>query len=159
LHTADQLSCDAGSPGSWLLVHEKGGEMRKLVIGILVALLVACGGGSTQPSGPPVTGTPSGPTVRGTWKGVSVIANGLLTYPITLDLVESGGVVTGSGLMGNWILSANGTFTNPNIAVTLTFTSGGVRTVLLRGTLSGNTITGQLNGDLWGGGSPITLSR
>ncbi len=66
---------------TYLVLEE--GLMRKLLMGCLVAL-VACGETSTQPAVP---------TVTGTWTGVST---GVLSYRMTLDLLESRGAVVRS---------------------------------------------------------------
>ena len=121
--------------------------MRILALAIVAIVLAACGGDSTKPAAPP--------TVTGTWTGVSV---GALPYRLTLDLLESGGTVTGTGLLDSWVVTSSGTFVNPTASVTITFTSGTVRTVSLRGTLSGNTITGELNGDIFRANA-IALTR
>ena len=106
--------------------------MRKILM--LVAVLAFAGAcdKTTEPA----------PTVTGAWSG----SGGGIT--MSLSLTQAGQAVTGTGSMsssgGAVAVSANGNFSNPSLSVTLS--AAGYEDSNFAGTLSGNTMTGILNG-------------
>jgi hypothetical protein len=82
------------------------------------------------------------PVITGSWSG----SGGGIS--INLSLSQSGTSVTGNGSMsssgGAIALTTTGTFTNPNFSLTLR--AQGYEDVNFSGTVSGNSMTGVMNG-------------
>lgn len=82
------------------------------------------------------------PVITGSWSG----SGGGIS--MNLSLSQSAGSVTGNGSMsssgGAIALTTTGTFTNPNFSLTLK--SPGYEDVNFSGTVSGNSMTGVMNG-------------
>lgn len=107
------------------------------------------------------SGEDEGSSLSGTWSGETV-ENGVIV-PITLTLSESTGQVTGEGMYGEApgeALSVNGTYTYPDVALTLSFDDE-PRTLNLTATVSPNRM--QMDGQLREPGAsaalPITLQK
>jgi hypothetical protein len=108
--------------------------MRTFFLAVLSAALLGAGGcdKSTEPV----------PVISGSWSGS---ASGV---SVTLSLTQSGESVSGNGSMsgpsGAAALGVTGTFSNPNFS--LTVSSPGYEDFNFAGTLSGNSMTGVING-------------
>jgi len=108
--------------------------MRRLLTGLALLALIACGGDSTAPP----------PNITGTWAGAS--STGVV---LNLVLTQSAGQITGTGQISGGgttvALTATGTFANP--AVSLDLEATGFSGSNYTGTLTSPTaITGALNG-------------
>ena len=105
---------------------------RRALVAVLFLALSACSGGGTEPL----------PTMTGSWIGTSG------TLSMTFTLSQAAATVSGTGNMtGNGVavaLTASGTFSHPGLSMNLT--AVGFEPMNYTGTLSGNTITGTLNG-------------
>jgi hypothetical protein len=108
--------------------------MRTFFRALLAATLVGVAGcdKATEPT----------PVITGTWSGSGGGISAMMT------LTQSGSAVTGNGSMsgsgGAAALTISGSFTNPNFS--LTVSSPGFENFNFSGTLSGNSMTGVLNG-------------
>jgi hypothetical protein len=121
--------------------------MRKILALALLVTLAACG--DDKPT------QPAAATATGTWAGT------IEGQQLTLTLVQNGGAVSGTGTMSNTpsgtrALTATGTFTAPNL--TLTLSSGTAAPMALQGAVSGNALTATLSGSGWTG-EAITMQR
>jgi hypothetical protein len=118
--------------------------MRLAIAASFLVLLsqVAC-----KDSGPEITAS-------GTWSG----STGSQT--ISMTIADNGGTVTGSGTIssssGPRALTITGSFTKPTLSVTLQ--SGIAPPANLAGDISGNTLSGTLNGSGFNNTS-ITMTR
>jgi hypothetical protein len=117
--------------------------MRHMAALALIAL-AACGG-STEPK--------PAPWYDGTWSGTTG------GQTITLDMIENGGAVTGTGTITGTptrALTVAGTYSAPTLVVTLT--AGLAPAVSLRGTVNGATMAATLTGSGFTG-EGITMTR
>jgi hypothetical protein len=122
--------------------------MKRMVVMLAALLLVACSGKS------PVAPLP--PTVTGNWQGD--IAG---PQVLTLALSQSGGTVSGSGILtntpsGTRALTATGTFIDPVLSMTIS--SGTTQPFNLTATLTNGTLYGNLQGSGFTG-SMIAMYR
>jgi hypothetical protein len=108
--------------------------MRRLFMSLLALSLsfaIGCGD-ATEPT----------PTITGSWSG----SGGGIS--VTLSLTQSGQSVTGNGSLsgagGAAALVATGNFTNPSFSLTLS--AQGYEDSNFAGTMSGNSLTGVING-------------
>jgi hypothetical protein len=120
--------------------------MNMRFVALALAAITACGGeANTSPK----------QTVDGQWIGT------IGSQDITLNLVQSGSAVSGSGTItntptGTRALSIAGAYTPPSIAVTLS--SGSVDPMSLQASVAGASMTGSLTGSGFTG-EGITLTR
>jgi hypothetical protein len=113
-------------------------------------LLTAIACGSDKTTGPAYS-------VAGTWTGA------VGQQQLSLTLVESGGLVNGTGTLANTptgtrALTVTGTFKTTNGTLDATLTSGTLQPFNLHGAIIGGTMVGSLNGSGFDNAS-ITLTR
>ena len=112
--------------------------MRKLLLGALMAITLACGGGDGN--------GPSTPEAEGQWNGPINTSSGSGNLALTLN--DASGNITGTGTLtfpGDAIaLTVTGNYAPPDIS--LQMTSPGFEPMNLSGTLGDTQIQGVLNG-------------
>jgi hypothetical protein len=123
--------------------------MRRSVLWLVLALVIAACGGDNGPD--PIQ-------VEGTWSGT--FKSGSLTGAVAMTLVEEDGDVSGDGTIGSaddaLAVTLSGTFSEPNVS--LTVSAPGFEDMNLSGTVGETKLTGTLNGSGFTNAT-VTLTR
>ncbi len=125
--------------------------VRRLFALAVALVLTACGDGGGGITPPPVV------DAEGVWSGTFQADSGSQDVPLSLDLTEKDGTVTGTGTLvssaGTFPLTITGTYTSPRLS--LGITTPGFDPVSLVALVGETTMTGTIGG---GGFSNETFS-